>query len=81
MDGDYTLAEVAEIMRRPVDSVRIMARGKRLPGAYQLVAGGRWRVRSRDFDDWHAGLGPVIDDPLKIEPRSKRSEARRKQSA
>ena len=31
MDGDYTLAEVAEIMRRPVDSVRLLARGKRLP--------------------------------------------------
>ena len=79
MDGDYTLAEVAEIMRRPVDSVRIMARAGKLPGAYQLAAGGRWRVRSRDFDDWHAG--PVIDDPLKIEPRSKRSEARRKKAA
>lgn len=80
MDGDYTLAEVARLMRKSTDLVADMARSGRLPGAYQLVPRGRWSVRRLDFDRWHTGLGPRYDDPNRIEPPSKRSTSKRKRA-
>lgn len=77
---DYTLAEVSLIMRRGGDTVRKLAAAGRLPGAYQLVPGGRWQVRRGEFDAWHAGLGPASTDPYRLEPPSRRSTARRKAS-
>lgn len=81
MDDDYTLAEVAAILRRSVDLIGNMARSGRLPGAYQLEPRGRWHVRRLDFDRWHTGLGPRYDDPNRIEPPSKRSTSKRKRAA
>lgn len=78
MDGDYTLAEVATLMRKSTDLVADMARAGNLPGAYQLVPRGRWSVRRLDFDRWHAGLGPQQDDPYRLEPPSRRSISKRK---
>lgn len=77
-EADYTLAEVAAILRCSAYQIRIMAARGDIPGAYQLVARGRWAVRRRDFDQWHAGLGPQQADKHRIEPRSRRSAARRK---
>lgn len=81
-DPDYTLDEVAQILRKRVDTVGRWARAGRLPGAYQVSERGRWSVRRRDFDAWHAGLGPIqaVDDHG-IEPPSARSSARRKNAA
>ena len=75
MDGDYTLAEVAEIMRRPVDSVRIMARGKQLPGAYQLAAG---RAAERARDRMVAEINAARRDPYQ---RAADDEAARRAQA
>ena len=82
MDEDYTLAEVATLMRRGVERVRAMAARGDLDtaGAYQLAPRGRWRFRRRDFDGWHAGLRRQ-SDPYAIEPPSRRSLAKRKRTA
>lgn len=77
-DTDYTLADVARILRKSTDLVARWARSGELPGAYQVTKRGRWSVRRHDFDAWHAGLGPVRPDPYAMEPPSARSVARRK---
>lgn len=73
---------VAQILGRSDDTIRSMALAGELPGAYQLRPRGRWRIRRRDFDQWHAGLGPaVLDDPDRIEAPSRRSMAHRHRTA
>lgn len=75
-DADMTLEEVAAVLRKSYETVSLMARQGRLPGAYQLTKRGRWAVRRRDFEQWHMGLGPQRD-PHAIAPRTSRSQARR----
>ena len=69
-EADYTLAEVATLMRRGVERVRAMAARGDLDtaGAYQLARRGRWRFRRQS-------------DPYAIEPPSRRSLAKRKRAA
>ena len=76
-EADYTLAEVAAIMRRSTYQIRTMAARGDIPGAYQLVERGRWAIRRREFDQWRTGLGPRQTDPHRIEPRTRRAAARR----
>lgn len=79
---DYTLADVARILRKSRDLVARWARDGELPGAYQVVPRGRWSVRRGDFDAWHAGLGPRSNpDHYGLEAPSARSTARRKNQA
>ncbi len=84
-DGDYTLPEVAAILRRSVDRVRKMANRGDLAaaGAYQLGARCRWRFRRYDFDRWHAALSAPrpaesAAPTAWLEPPSRRSLAHRK---
>lgn len=82
--ADYTLAEVAAILRKDPRTVGDMARADKLPGAYQLTERGRWSVRRYEFDAWHASLGRKRQpnpDPHGLEAPSSRSAARRKNRA
>lgn len=80
-EADYTLDEVAALMRKSRYSLAVLARRGDLPGAYQLARRGRWAVRRREFDQWRVGLGPLQADPEAIEPRSRRAETRRRRAA
>lgn len=79
--ADYDIPAVATILGKSEARVRDMARAGQIPGAYQLARRGHWRIRRRDFDQWHAGLAPKTLDPHRLEPPSRRSISHRNRRA
>lgn len=79
-EPDLTVADVAERLRLTRDTVTARLRDGTIPGGYQLTPGGRWRVRDRDFTQWHQRLTgqyvPPIPEYERLEPPSPTSRRR-----
>ena len=53
--SDMTLQEFAEITKRSKETLRRLARGNRLPGAYKI--GGRWLINRDVYERLRNGDG------------------------
>lgn len=81
--SDLTVRDIADDLKASVWTVQKYLRDRVIPGGYQPVAGGEWRVPEEDYREWKRTRqqAAVISDPYRIEPRSARSVAARNRKA
>ena len=69
-----TAAQVAEELHLSQYTTTAYLRTGRIPGGYQVVAGGKWLVHEQTFRAWQQERRAAVD-PHRIAPRSARSRA------
>lgn len=73
-----TPADVAADLQVSVYTAVEYMRSGTIPAAFQVVERGPWRIDADAYAAWKASKATSPADPYRIEPRSSRSEARRK---
>ena len=82
MHPTLTPAQIADVLQQSRYTTVQQIKAGAIPGGFQVVPGGPWRVLATTFEAWLAERSAPLD-PHRIEPRSTRSRAAqsRRQSA